>query len=374
MNIKTITCHCVFNYGASLQAYALQHYLEQQGHQVEIIDYMPDYYRDRYNIWYINNITRKGKFFNKYPFLKFPLIPLKNWYMIRTRGRKRAFLKFEKDFMHITARQYETIDDLRRDPPDADIYIVGSDQVWNTDMQNGQRPPFYLDFGAPNIQRVSYAASFGIPLVRKEYVPFVKKQLQNLSKISVREQSGLLVLESLGIRNGVQVMDPVFLLNTTEWSLLADKAKDYGLADNGYILVYDFEHTNPKVQTLVNKLAKQRRLPIVSVNDHKPLSYADKNIYDAGPLEFLTLIQHASAVVCNSFHGTAISIIFQKEFYVFPLQGQRNSERMTDLLDSLGIRSRFELETIVPIDYSTVAPLLQKNREKSMDYLRSIQL
>lgn len=153
-------------------------------------------------------------------------------------------------------------------------------------------------------------------------------------------------------------MDPVFLLDRAEWSSLAKESKDYGLKDNGYILVYDFLY-DERIESLSKKIAKQKRLPIVSVNDFKPLPYADKNINDAGPLEFLSLIEHADTVVCSSFHATAFSLIFQKPFYVFPLKNQNNSSRMEDLLSTINLTERFlSKDSINDFDYKEVNSIL----------------
>lgn len=371
MEIKTITCHRVYNYGASLQAYALQHYLETLGHDVEIIDYWPKQFQGRYNLWFFPKESKYFKIVSKLPLLKYPLGLLRNKGMLKTWGRKKAFTNFEKKYLHVTSTRYLTSDELKSNPPIADVYVTGSDQVWNTDMENGRYPAYYLDFGDEKTRRISYAASFGISLVNEAYKGFVTEELKKIDFISVREKSGLNVLDTLGIGNGVNVLDPVFLLSLNEWSNISDFADDYGLISNQYIMVYDFTHDDTRIRNMAIKLAKEKKLPIVSVNDYSTINYASKNINNAGPLEFLKLIKNASAVVCNSFHATSFCVIFQKEFYVYPLIRQRNSSRMKDFLSEVELLDRFEKEEISDIDYMSANNKLNMLIEKSKSFINN---
>lgn len=366
MVIKTITCHNVYNYGASLQAYALQHYLESQGHDVEIIDFQPWFHLDRYNPFYIGKSGRLYTICSFFPPLKYILAPLKyhkrNDGMKRTWGRKKSFDDFTKSYLHLTQR-YETSNELRNNPPKADIYVAGSDQIWNTDSYNGHEPGYYLDFGT--VKKISYAASFAVREIQNGWKPFVKQELSHFDHISIREKTGVKILEDLGIPNGVQVLDPVFLLDKAEWETLARNSKQYGLKDNGYILVYDFLN-DERIAAFTDKIKKQTCLPSVSVNDFNTLPYADININDAGPLEFLSLIEHAAVVVCSSFHATAFSIIFKKPFYVFPLKNQSNSSRMEDLLHTFNLNDRFAPKEIISdINYNNIEDFIKKEIQRS---------
>ncbi len=369
MKIKTITCHRVYNYGASLQAFALQHYLEKNGHNVEIIDYWPKQFHARYNLWYVHQESKYRKIIDKLPLLRYPLGLKNNWWMLKTWGRRKAFLSFENAYLHITPITYFNSHELASNPPVADCYIVGSDQVWNTDCENGRHSAYYLDFGDKNTKRISYAASFGIPLVKNEYKEFVAEKIQRLDYVSVREKTGLDILDNMGIHNAVQVCDPVFLLSPSDWEHLLSSTIPYPSLTKGYILVYDFLHNDNRIKDITLKLSKSRNLPIVSVNDYSSVSYAKKNINNAGPLEFLNLIKGASAVVSNSFHATAFSVIFGKDFYVYPLISQRNSSRMTDFLSDIGLLSRFECTEVCELDYSNVSVKLNCQIDKSKEFL-----
>ena len=170
MKIKTITCHDVYNLGASLQAYALQNYLLSLGHEVEIIHYKPDYLSNHHKLWLVANPKFNIPFIKQlYLLAKLPgrLIALK---------RKKVFDSFTSKYLRLT-RRYNSYEDLKNDAPEADCYIAGSDQIWNTLFRNGRDAAFYLDFGNQNIKRISYAASFATPEIVPEYKEFVKDKL-----------------------------------------------------------------------------------------------------------------------------------------------------------------------------------------------------
>ena len=122
----------------------------------------------------------------------------------------------------------------------------------------------------------------------------------------------------------------------------------------------------------MHRLSQEQGLPTVSINDFNNLPYVDRNINDAGPLEFLSLIQHSAAVVCSSFHVSAFSLTFRKPFYVFPLKGQNNSSRMEDLLSLIGHSERFMPNAILDdMDYDSINSILDNEIERSKDVLQT---
>lgn len=363
MKICTMTCHHVYNYGATLQAFALQHYLESLGHEVEIIDYRLPSHR-RYDWSYIYPVGRLYNLTQKIPFLKWPVSLYRNRNYLKTWGRKKSFDKFDANYLHITEKTYRTTEELRDNPPKADMYIAGSDQIWNTDAPNGRMPGYYLDFGTKDIKRISYAASFGISEIANEYKAFVKEEILKLNSISVREKSGSIILEELGFSNVDVVCDPVFLLSKDEWEKIALLSKSYNLKKGSYILLYDFIGDD-QIEKFCKQLSKETGKKIVSVNDFEPRYYADMNINDAGPLEFISLINNAAYVVANSFHATAFSVIIEKDFYTFGLKTQRNSSRMSDFMNIVGLRNRFHATERQPDINYTLA------KGKLREYIKS---
>ena len=375
MEIKTITCHHVYNYGASLQAYALQHYLESLGHNVEIIDFIPWFHSARYNPFWVYSTGKIASIVRLLPFMRYvlPLIKAVKSGMFKTWGRKKAFDKFENKYYNLTGLRYFSIEDLKSNPPKADVYVAGSDQIWNTYYDNGREPAYYLDFGNKNIKRISYAASLATTSIKPGYEDFVRDKLSIFNAISVRERSGCLLLNNLGITDVSVVLDPVFLLDKSDWSCLADKGKSYGLTANYYVLVYDFLGNDTKMIDFVKEYARKRNLSIVSINDFSKREYADQNINNAGPLEFLALIKNAECIISCSFHATAFSILFEKKFYTFGLKGDNNSSRMEDFLSKLGLGDRMtpDIELSDDIDWVNVQSILRKNITISKNFLKS---
>lgn len=326
MKIKTITCHNVYNPGASLQAYALASYLRQLGHDVQNIDYQPGYLRH----YPLTGVPENSRFNRPglrlaYQVTKFPR---RLWERLTSR-RKKAFDRFTAHYLPLTKQTYRSWEALASAPPDADLYIAGSDQIWNPVFQNGKDPAFFLDFVPEGKKRISYAASFAVEELSEEDQNRMQPLLQRLDAVSVRERSAVTILEKMGIRS-CQVMDPVFLLKRSHWERLAVHP-----AEEGYILVYDFDRS-PVMSAIVKELAAKTGRKLVSLF---PMEGADEVWQDAGPLEFLGAIQNAGIVLSNSFHATAFSLIFQKEFYVINREEKINT-RMRDLLGVVELENR----------------------------------
>ena len=315
MKICTITCNNTDNHGARLQTYALAKHLQDQGNEVQVIDYRPPYMNPSLRILYCPGWSLKewAKFFLRFA------------QRIRTKKRHARFVVFSQKHIPLTNTIYHNIDELRANPPDADLYIAGSDQIWNTDFPNGTDPAFYLDFGSKSIRRESYAASFATTELRPGTEDFVRTKLARFNRISVREKSGLTILERLGIKGGVQNDDPVFLLSTEQWNEIADGE---GESEN-YLLVYDF-FSDSRIKEKAKEIARDRQLRIFAIcpiHQH----YADKNFTTSGPETFVSLVKNASFVVTNSFHAIAFCMIFQKEFCFIERPDGLN-ERITDLV------------------------------------------
>ncbi|MFI3297002.1 MAG: polysaccharide pyruvyl transferase family protein [bacterium] len=369
MKIKTITCHDVYNYGASLQAYALQYYLKSLGHRVEIIDYLPRYISGKnYTFWFVSEQSPYYNICKKNVIIKFLYCMRRLIMYSQTFGRKKAFDQFKLEFLSCTNR-YTTYQDLCTNPPEADFYIAGSDQIWNTSLGNGKDPSFYLQFGNDNIKRISYAASFGIAEIPEEMKPQIYNWLNRVNSISVREQSGLDILSNLNIDSAVEVVDPVFLLDKQEWGNLANTSTVR--IEYPYILVYDMFMKETSLKTSAIKLSKKLGLPLVAINDAFKVKYADRSICDAGPAEFVSLIKNATVIISSSFHATAFSIIFEKEFYTF-YKGD-NISRMINILDKIGCVNRLNSPDVVgdmeKPDCKATSHLLSESINKSKKFL-----
>lgn len=364
MIIKTITCHHAYNYGASLQAYALMHTLSKLGHNVEIIDYVPSYVRDYNSLWMIGERYQKNLFIT-IAFYAY-VIPIR----LLQHKKRRLFDKYNKDYLKLTSR-YNSFEDLQKDPPQADVVFCGSDQIWNTTVDNGLDPSYYAAFAKKETIRASYAASFSVSKLPEEHESFVSEMLKGMNRISVREKTGLTILEKLGFNNCKVVSDPVFLPEVDDWNQLTKPVKY-----KDYVLVYDQENSK-EIKKVAKALASKYGLQIVALRDLYPRLYANKTIWNAGPVEFLSLIKNASFVVTNSFHCTAFSLIFERDFVVMPRSHQKVNSRMIDLTDAFGVPDRYiesveGLEKIRPIQYEVVREEISKLKKVSFDYIKDV--
>jgi len=363
MKIKTITCHKVYNYGASLQEYALLKYLNNNGHTAETINYTPSYLSNHFNLAAISNPK-----YNTNWLVKFLYVIAKLPQRLPLLKRKKAFDIFEQKYISSTQVKYLTNEDLKKNLPDADAYICGSDQIWNSFFQNGKDPAFYLDFVPEDKLKISYAASFAIDEIEDGLKNFVKEKVSRINYVSVRENSGVKILNKLGLKNIEEVLDPVFLLNAQHWiDNFVTPIKE------NYIFVYDCD-ANEQIKNIVKETSKRYHLKIYTVNQN--IKYAHKNYYQKGPKTFLSLIYGASFVVSNSFHAVAFSLIFNKLFFVVDRNENINT-RMRDIMNMVGLSNlhlgKDEYKTFdkVQIDYKKVNEILKSKIKESNSFLNN---
>ena len=364
MQILTITCHDVYNVGASLQAYALMKYLEECGHDVEIIDYKPEYLSKHYSLTSVDNA-------------RYDKLGVKQLYLLaKLPGRiKRLFSKkkynfdmFRKNYLKLTPMKYRSFKELKEQCPDADLYIAGSDQIWNPLFQNGKDPAFFLQFVQEKVKRTSYAASFAVDEMEKEDFKRIKRWLESIDKIAVRENSGVNLIGKMGLR-AVQTCDPVFLLDEKQWKKMLLPVSKY----QKYILLYDFDQSHV-AEEIATEIAKKKKAQIISVFKN---NIQAEICSDMGPLEFLNLINNAEFVISSSFHATAFSLIFHREFCVVKRQENINT-RMTDLLKAVGLEERMvsSMQGIrkinSTINWEYVDHIIKKDQDIAKKYLKEI--
>ena len=369
MKIRTITCHDVYNYGASLQAYALQTYLKSQGHDVAIIDYIPHYFKRRKPFWYINPASAYYKKLRNNPILRFGYC-LKNYISYQKKAKRRkAFERYTKEFLCLT-RRYTDIEQLRKNPPDADLYIAGSDQIWNSYMNNGRDDAFYMDFGSPNVKRCSYAASFGVSSINDEYKEYTRKQIAKLDRIAVREKSGVDILHSLGFNDVKHVLDPVFLLSPDEWKKIA--LKSVVKIDRPYVLIYAIAGPSQQFKEFALYLKEKYSLTLVAIQGTQ-VPFADCSLSAAVPCEFVSLIYSAQYVLSDSFHASAFSSIFNIPFFVFTKPSIKHSARMIDFTNMLDIPWAYQPQSDIvengKWDWGHVNKILVEKIENSKRYI-----
>lgn len=365
MKICTITCHDVYNHGASLQAYGLMKYLTNCGHDVEIIDYKPDYLSNHYNLWSIDNPK-----WEKNMLTKFLYVTLKIPTRIRERAKKKAFDSFTSRFLKITRLRYASNEDLKKHTPHADAFICGSDQIWNCLHKNGKDPAFYLDFVPDEKIKASYAASFATDTISDEYKPVVKKRVERLDAVGIRERSGVEILHRLNIHEAVHVVDPVFLLDKEDWNPIGTRE-----FKENYILIYDFDGSH-LIKKMAMEIAKEKGYKIYTIHSSK-LKYADKYFTLDGPETFVSLVKNAQFVISNSFHAAVFSVLYERQFAIVNRTEAINT-RMRDLLEDLKLNDRlvdenYNLKQLLrPIVYTVSKHILNEKIRFSKHYLQSV--
>lgn len=359
MRIGILTFHSVNNYGAVLQAYALQTYISSLGHEVEIIDYRPTYFHGARK-WSL----RPGRLANN----------------IASAMAERRFESFRRDFIHRTAVCRDK-KDLGTKLPVYDAVVVGSDQVWSPDVDRRKEtdPIYFFDWDIPNkTRKIAYAASFGTDEISERHREATSAGIKNVDFISVREPSGVRIVKQLSGHNAQWVCDPVFLLSVNEWCGRLGIDDDLPTGDE-YVCYM------PPSPDLVRGFAAAEGRQVVCLG-WNPVYALSRNLSCAipTPLQWIKRISRAKGVITQSFHGTAFSIILHKPFvYVCP-SGARKSRaaRITSLLGRLGLEGRMisqedaDPERISMLfsdqtDWKAVDEKLNEFRQESFRFLAS---
>lgn len=358
--IGILTYHTGFNYGASLQAYALQTTIKKYNEDCEIINFETERF-----------LASREMFSRKPKRLKEVIkIMTRIPYYSKLNTRQKLFDRYTQDCLKIS-ELYRTEDEVINHAGDYECIVCGSDQIWNLDESDAPtaNPIFFLNF--PKLQRrVSYAASFGkwvkkAPNHEDVFLPWLKQ----FDMISVRETSGVEYLKSRGIDCEL-VLDPTLLLDAEEY----DKICKERLIKEKYILLFSW-NCNADVIEAAKKVSRQMKLPVINiVPPPRAMFKGIKRKLDVGPLEFLSMIKNAEFVVTNSFHGTAFATIYSKPYV--SIHTGTPDPRMASLLSQLGladhlIRSKeINVDNILNTDFSLVKEKMQHLRQSSIEYLK----
>jgi hypothetical protein len=348
-----ITVSRTNNYGAELQAYALQKKLRNMGYDAVIIDYL--YYKHlKYKYTKESapdvsfSFSKKLKQFVLYRLLS-PIIELvMPLFIFSLKTRTRRFHNFHNNHVRFS-KQYRSLTELKNANHNYDIYIAGSDQVWNPSTGTSLSP-YFLEFAPKDKLKISYASSFGVSAIDKKYYSLYNKYLNNLDIISVRENDGVHLVREITGREATRVLDPTLLLTKDEWLKVIDNPLKLPL---NYLVIYQLCESESIIE-LAYHVAKLLNLEIILITKRAFLNKKYKNIVnitDAGPSEFIEIFSKASYVITNSFHGTAFSINFNIPFYTVLNPVKKNNSRMVDFLNLMNLESRIIWEkTDVPKD------------------------
>lgn len=346
-----------------LQTYATQTAIAKLGYETEVLDFVPDGITFWRGCWPKNDSPVWKKL------LKLPLLFAVN--LIEYHDVSR----FLHRYIHLSPKRYGSYNDIINEIPVADAYLSGSDQVWNTQNNN---PPedlkaYYLGFVPEGKKRIAYAGSFGKNTFTSEEETIIKEYIAKYDHISVREDDGLRILHHFGFDNVVHVVDPTLLLKGEDWSKFASAKK---APKAGYVFVYNLNR-NRLIKDIAQAIAKEKGLRMINFADTFDFVPGAKNRFGNSAEDFVNHIAHADYVVTDSFHGTAFSINFNRQFVcvkaprynsriesVLRVAGLLNTRLVGNVSDGLNAASML-------IDYNDVNSRIEAERKKSYEYLKN---
>ena len=344
MKILTTTLHAIDNCGSCLQAYALQQHLLSLGHQNEIIDYRPDYARNNGN-------------------------PLKNFiksivFHKQMKERWRVFDTFVKEHLILTSQTFSSYEEVKRSNLEADVFVTGSDQVWNDYFPCGRDPVYYLSF--TDKKKISYAASVGRSLTESAGLDTLCDKIRDFDAVSVREKNTPAELAKKGI-SATWVCDPTLLHKKDFYEKIMHSKETVE-----YLLVYLTEKSE-LLDEVIRKYREEKNGKVIYVGSFLNRCDCDVNYTDVGPREFVGLIANASMVIAGSYHALLFSCIFQKEFVILPY---KNNARMEQFLDYIECKKRYLSDgvnenTLETIEWQMINDKIDELVDKSKDWLNN---
>lgn len=360
MKIGILTFHNALNYGAVLQCYALQHYLQEKGHDVEVIDYRIPFIEEQKKLFSKTELHRRGFV----AFLKYFIARLLVW--PTWRKTIQVFHQFMVSQLHLSPRA-ATAADI---PTGYDCIFFGSDQIWSPKLCRGFDPVFWGQFEKHG-RFVSYAASIGeTSELDNSGWQQVELRIKAFDAVSVREKSLYLALLEHCRVSATVCLDPTLLVDATVFDKIAVRPEELD-----YVFLFNVLD-DPAASQFARRLANRLGSSVVIKGQAKPLlkSRRDKLVTlkeSMSPEEFLGYIKYARCIVANSFHAIALSIVFQKDCYALK---SRRSGRVEGLLGSLGLADRIVAATetvynISSIDYKAVNEHLASMRLSSTQFI-----
>ena len=359
MKIGIFTFQNAKNYGALLQSYALKHTLNCMGNKAEVINY------------YCRAIQYEGRLIDFRSIKGIIKTPIRLLVCPIKKHIAAKFSSFRKKYLTDTPVYYP---DTVKQIPNYDLFITGSDQVFNPRI-TGCDPNYFLAFSSHKNKNASYAASFGFGLedFSQKEKDFIKQNLPHISHLSIREKQGENIIKTLTPQTAQIHLDPVFLLTKKDWQFVAKLPK----RKKPYILLY-LMYKDDALISFAKNLARDTKCqllyisPKLDIRNRVPVSHITPT-----PEEWLGLFLNAQYIVTNSFHGLAFAINFNKPFFIGKLPPTwpaisrlENLLALTNLDDR--IYTNFKTNYNKPIDWLSVNQCIDKERQKALDYLKEI--
>lgn len=360
VKVGIVTTFHNVNYGSKLQSYALQRILSEMGFIGENISWQgktPNPLHKRIERVlsdphrYVARILRRSEF----------------------RKRRILFDRYQKKFINVSNMDIDQVkEEIARGKSPYLYYICGSDQIWAPNLFN---EIFFLSFVKDSAKTVAYAPSIGLPEIPDNLIGRYRELINDIDSVSVREEDGALLVHNITGRNVPVVLDPTMLLTSDQWKSHMVKQQ----IDSPYILSY-FLGNNKRHRQWVDRLSKYTGYKVVVLPFQlTDLFWGDERRFDVGPQEFLGLIDGASIVCTDSYHGVLFSVNLNKEFYAFLRFNEREklnqNSRVLNFLDRIDMSDRIvdpsRNPEISDINWSVINEKIALHRSVSRDYLRS---
>lgn len=349
--VGLITCSKEPNYGACLQAFATQQIVENMGYDCEIMNYT--FEDEKMHLpWKHRRIST--------------IVACCLYYRLR-KSLYLAFDLFHKN-MRFSNQMFENVEEFKNAVNEYDMFMVGSDQVWNPTLGIDTNITL-LNFYDKGPKRISYASSFGISDLDKSEHERYRAALEKFDRLSTREWQGRKIIKELINKEVPIVLDPTLLFKKSDWNNYESNFK----ISEPYLLIYDMQHTRDLIN-LAKQIAEKHNWKVVALSRVKLPGI--KVLYGVSPADFLALFNKAEFIITDSFHGTAFSVNYEKQFLAYcGSGGSRLSSRIINLLNQLGLEERLlvnlkSVPLIKDINYLLVNNILEQKRDMSVQYLK----
>lgn len=362
MKIGILTYHTGFNYGASLQAYALQNTIKKLGLPNEIINFETE------------EFVASREMFSRKPRRAKEVIKILTrlpYYMV-LKKRQELFEGYTRECLDISPL-YRTEEEVIKNASDYQCIVCGSDQIWNLSKDDipASNMLYYLNFPKKQ-RRVAYAASFGkwvkeADQMQEQFLPWLKE----FDHISVREDSGVDYVRSKGL-DCMLTLDPTVLLDREDYEEICAERQ----VDTPYVLLFSWSCGNEVVKA-AKKVARKLGMPLLTLTPPpRTIGKGIKRKLDVGPREFLSMIKYADFVVTDSFHGTAFSTTYEKPYVSIVSNGSADTRMKSllsqlDLLDHLVDSEHIDIKAMQSTDFSIVREKKAELRKDSIAYLQN---
>lgn len=324
--VGIISIHYGVNFGSALQAIALSQYLKQnfEFECVDVINYIPKRFK---RINRLKNISGYGAKYFMHGLIR----------MSRFEKTNKKYISYLKENTSVSKPIY-SMEKAKTEFGDYDYLIAGSDQIWNSEYNQGIDAMYYLGFASENTTKIAYAASCGKEEYSNEDWNKICKLLEGFSAISLREKSSAKIMDEHGIQNCKFVLDPTFLFSRAQWK---NYEKEVVGCPEKYLLIYFLDTRGEDIVKLAKKIAVAKGLHTVLIRPvYSKIDYGvDLVVSDATPDKYIWLFRHASFVVTNSFHGVSFSINMERQFVA--LKRDKYNSRLDNIMNVMGLADRF---------------------------------